>query len=137
MEETGVPRENHRPVASHWQTLSHNVVSSAPRLSGIRIHKVVIGSNCIGSNKSNYHTITTTTAPQFNRNKDEIKHANKGIININNYFQVIILIITLQGELWKKMNSEQIKVDSHKDKINLIYSYIGCGCIMSISLSHG
>jgi hypothetical protein len=50
-------------------------------------------------------------APQFNRNKDEIKHANKGIININNYFQVIILIITLQGELWKKMNSEQIKVD--------------------------
>jgi hypothetical protein len=30
MEETGVPRENHRPVASRWQTLSHNVVSSTP-----------------------------------------------------------------------------------------------------------
>jgi len=29
-EETGVPGENHRPVASHWQTLSHNVVSSTP-----------------------------------------------------------------------------------------------------------
>jgi hypothetical protein len=28
MEETGVPRESQRPVASHWQTLSHNVVSS-------------------------------------------------------------------------------------------------------------
>jgi hypothetical protein len=27
VEETGVPRENHRPAASHWQTLSHNVVS--------------------------------------------------------------------------------------------------------------
>ena len=26
-EETGVPKENHRPVASHRQTLSHNVVS--------------------------------------------------------------------------------------------------------------
>ena len=26
VEETGEPRENHRPVASHWQTLSHNVV---------------------------------------------------------------------------------------------------------------
>ena len=24
-------RENHKPVASHWQTLSHNVVSSTPR----------------------------------------------------------------------------------------------------------
>ena len=30
-EETGVHEENHRPVASHWQTLSHNVVSSTPR----------------------------------------------------------------------------------------------------------
>jgi hypothetical protein len=30
MEETGVPGENHWPVASHWQTLSHNVVSSTP-----------------------------------------------------------------------------------------------------------
>ena len=31
VEETGVSGENHRPVASHWQTLSHNVVSSTPR----------------------------------------------------------------------------------------------------------
>ena len=30
VEETGVPRENHRPATSHRQTLSHNVVSSAP-----------------------------------------------------------------------------------------------------------
>jgi hypothetical protein len=30
VEETGVPGENHRPVASQWQTLSHNVVSSTP-----------------------------------------------------------------------------------------------------------
>jgi len=28
VEETG---ENHRPVTSHWQILSHNVVSSTPR----------------------------------------------------------------------------------------------------------
>jgi len=31
MEETNVPRENNWPVASHWQTLSHNLVSSTPR----------------------------------------------------------------------------------------------------------
>jgi hypothetical protein len=35
VEETG---DNHRPVASHWQTLSHDVVSSAPRLSEVRTH---------------------------------------------------------------------------------------------------
>jgi hypothetical protein len=38
VEETGVPRENHRPVASHWQTLSYNVVSSTPHLSGVQTH---------------------------------------------------------------------------------------------------
>ena len=29
--ETGIPGENHGPVANHWQTLSHNVVSSKTR----------------------------------------------------------------------------------------------------------
>jgi hypothetical protein len=31
VEETEVPGENHQPVASHRQTLSHNVVSRTPR----------------------------------------------------------------------------------------------------------
>ena len=31
VEETLVHGENHQPVASHWQTWSHNVVSSIPR----------------------------------------------------------------------------------------------------------
>ena len=31
VEETGASGENHRPAASHWQTLSHNVVLSTPR----------------------------------------------------------------------------------------------------------
>jgi len=30
---------DNRPVASHWQTLSHNVVSSAPRHEPVRTHK--------------------------------------------------------------------------------------------------
>jgi hypothetical protein len=38
VEETAVPGENHQPAASHRQTLSHNVVSSTPHLSGIRTH---------------------------------------------------------------------------------------------------
>ena len=40
VEETGGPGENHRPAASHWQTLSHNVVHLA--LSGSRIHNIKI-----------------------------------------------------------------------------------------------
>jgi hypothetical protein len=33
VKKTVVPRENHSLVASHWQILSHNIVSSTPRLS--------------------------------------------------------------------------------------------------------
>jgi hypothetical protein len=40
VEETGVSEENHRPVAIHWQTVSHNFVSSTPRLSGVQTHNV-------------------------------------------------------------------------------------------------
>ena len=40
VEETEVPGENHRPATGSWQTLSHNVVSSTPRLSGIWTHNV-------------------------------------------------------------------------------------------------
>ena len=38
VEETGGPGENHRPVASQWQTLSHNVVHLA--LIEIRTHNI-------------------------------------------------------------------------------------------------
>ena len=55
VEETG---ENDRPVAIHWQTLSHNIVHIA--LIEL-ITSVVIGTDWISSFKSNYHTITATT----------------------------------------------------------------------------
>jgi hypothetical protein len=38
VEETGWPRENHRPVANHWQTLSHNVIHLT--LIEIRTHNI-------------------------------------------------------------------------------------------------
>jgi hypothetical protein len=56
---TFIGGENHRPTVSHWQTLSQHVVSSTPRLSGIRTRNV--SGDCIVSHKSNYHMITTTT----------------------------------------------------------------------------
>jgi len=37
-------------------------------MNGIQIHKVC-GTDCIGSCKSNNHTITTTTAPSSNDSK--------------------------------------------------------------------
>ena len=40
VEKTRVLCENHQPAASHRQTLSHNVISSTPHLSGIRTHNI-------------------------------------------------------------------------------------------------
>ena len=75
VDETGVPGENHRPVASHWKTLSHNDVLNTTghdlsqvteKLYHIMLYRanfvweafelttlVVIGIDCIGSCKSN------------------------------------------------------------------------------------
>jgi hypothetical protein len=62
--------EYHQPAISHRQTLLHNVVSSTPRLvwwDGFELTTLVmIGTAGTGSCKSNYHTITTTTAPYIN-----------------------------------------------------------------------
>ena len=64
VEETRVSGENHRSVASLWQTLSHNVVLSHFTWVGFKLTAlVVIGTDCIGSYKFNYHMITTTMAP--------------------------------------------------------------------------
>jgi hypothetical protein len=46
MEETGVRRENHRPAANNWQTLSHHFVHLD--LSWIRTISVVIDTDGMG-----------------------------------------------------------------------------------------
>ena len=61
VEETRVSWENHRPGTSNWRTLSHNVVS--PEWDSTSKLAVMIVIDCIGSCKSNYHTITITTDP--------------------------------------------------------------------------
>jgi len=40
VKETRVPGENHRPAVIHWQTSSHNVLSSTLRHSGIQTQNV-------------------------------------------------------------------------------------------------
>jgi hypothetical protein len=59
VEKTGGPGEHHRPVVSHWQILSYNVVY----LALIEIRNRNISGDCIGSCKSNYHTITALITP--------------------------------------------------------------------------
>jgi hypothetical protein len=58
VEETGIPGENHRPVTSNWQTVSHNDISSRHYMNGVRTHN--LSGDCC---KFNYHSITTTMDP--------------------------------------------------------------------------
>ena len=68
VEETGVPGENHRPVASHWRTLSQWFIQYTSPWTEFQLTTLMgIGTNCTGSYKSNYHTITTMTAPIYIR----------------------------------------------------------------------
>ena len=51
----------HQPAASHRQTLSHNFVSNTScHEQDLKLTNfVVIGTDCIGSCKFNYHAIMT------------------------------------------------------------------------------
>ena len=62
VEETWVTGENHRPAGNLWQTLSYKVVCSSPSSRFELTTSMEIGTDYIGSCKSNCHAITTTMA---------------------------------------------------------------------------
>ena len=67
MDETGVPGEKDRPVASHWHTFSHVLSSTNRPWKCFELTTwVVKGTDCIVRYKSRYHTITTTMAIIWN-----------------------------------------------------------------------
>jgi hypothetical protein len=123
--ETIVHRENHRPVTSHWQTLSHNVISSTPlglAVSGIQTHTtlVVIGTDCTGNSKSNYHMITI-----MNPSLLYLFHS----LTTAAYLNQVIHIIT-------KKNFENMKVQSNPtSQFNDVYTVKSAHVVTSIKQS--
>ena len=59
VEEAGVPGKTHRPIASHWQSLSH-CIECISQSTGFELITWVVIGRC----KFNYHTITTTMTPR-------------------------------------------------------------------------
>ena len=74
VEKTALPGENHIPVASHSQIIYCCIEYTSPWAGFELTTLVVIGTDCIGSCKSNYHMITTTVSPKRNY-KDIINRA--------------------------------------------------------------
>jgi hypothetical protein len=103
--ETGPPGENHRPVTSHWQNLSHNVVSSTPRherdsnhnLSGDRhwLHRVEHVSMhdkhnlalCLNELLYSRQNTTKTILLQWNLCEPNLKNLTESCIKLNLKFQ--------------------------------------------------
>jgi len=71
VEETGVIRENHRPVTSKSLTnfITKYCIEYTSPWMGFKFTKlVVIGTDYIGSYKSNYHTIRIMSTPAIYSN---------------------------------------------------------------------
>ena len=64
-------RRNHRPVASHWHILSHNVVSSTSRHKRASNSQLSRFTDCTGSCKFNYNENTTMTTPDRNEKAEK------------------------------------------------------------------
>jgi len=76
VEETGVPRKNHRPATSYWQTQSYNIISSTPRnergsKSQFYWWKALIAYVVL--NPTTYTITITTAAHNTYRNKLVVK----------------------------------------------------------------
>ena len=85
-------------VVSHWQTLSHYVESSTlchEQDSNLLTTLVLTGTVSIGSCKSNYHMVTTMTAPRktVNNNVCSRKHQNWWLMVFNATFKNISFIL--------------------------------------------
>ena len=80
VEETGGPGKKHRPVASHLQTLSHNVASSTPR------HKRDYSSQEeFEDTKGVIRSRISTKNRQHNGQKKKYKRTNSDLQNIHIY----------------------------------------------------
>ena len=89
VEETGVTGENHRPAASHWQTLSHNAVSSTPAWARFELTTLVL----IGTESKVVVNPTTMRSrlrrPPFHAWKI---HFNRDIALIQHHFESIAVM---------------------------------------------
>jgi hypothetical protein len=97
MVETRGPGENHRPVVSHWQTLSH----TSPWMGVEPTTPLAIGTDCIGSCKSNYHAITATTAPSI---IEWYIFITVMLNSLSCSFTSISFLTNLQGKDWTERN---------------------------------
>ena len=96
VEETGGPRENLSQVTDD---LYHIMLYTLPWLRFKLTTSGVIGSDFMGSCKSNYHTIMATTAPKC-------ENKLKAMLNIKINSIVLIVKINIKSNVLFKINAK-------------------------------
>ena len=94
VEETGVLGENHRPATNFYHIMLYWVHLAWSRFELTTL--VVIGTDCIGSCKSNYHMIMTTKAPDW---KWAVQQFFDKILELTVLFLIFLSIQSLHGSL--------------------------------------
>ena len=98
VEETRVPREIHWPAASHWQCC---IKYTSPWVGLKLTTLVVITTDC----KSNYHMITTTTAPLW-------KELSPVMWNKSNMQACLRMVCNWVPPIWRMPYSLHVKDNS-------------------------
>jgi hypothetical protein len=109
VEESGLPGENHRPAASHWKLYHIMLYRVHLTCAGFELTTVmVIGIDYIGICKSNYYTITTTTAI---------------ILYIGVYFRRLLLSKWITKKTWKMLAMQRMMTLLYEPKIESLYNW--------------
>jgi hypothetical protein len=109
--ETGGHGENHRPVVSQWQTLSHNVVHLAVKY--MYLVKTVMFLNTLFLLLTTWYTVSHGHMPQVNGNSDPCPPVSP--TNKTDRYDITEILLKVALYIIKQINKQFVEMWNSKD----------------------